>query len=103
MGDHLELARMGDDRFIICFETTAQIICRLGLVKDESITFGEALLEDSPRLVSVSPGRGTEFAVCTQSKPESQISCRWGQATTASRDKIEWSTATPMSFAFDGG
>ena len=102
VGDHLELARMGDDRFILCFET-AQIVCRLGLVKDESITFGEALLEDSPRLVSVSPGRGTEFAVCTQSKSESQISCRWGQAKTASRDKIEWSTATPMIFAFDGG
>eukprot|EP00435_Cladocopium_sp_Y103_P038746 s1104_g10.t1 len=112
VGNHLELARMGDDRFLVCFETTPamQVSCRMGSVANDTavISYG-ALLEDSPaRLVSVSPGQGSQFAVCSQSlsSENSRISCRWGQVlavegVSAGAPEIQWAAATPLSFAFD--
>ena len=113
VGNHLELARMGDDRFIVCFETTPtmQVSCRMGSVANDTavISYG-ALLEDSPaRLVSVSPGQGSQFAVCSQSlsSENSRISCRWGQVlapvegVSIGATEIQWAAATPLSFAFD--
>ena len=113
VGNHLELARMGDDRFIVCFETTPtmQVSCRMGSVANDTavISYG-ALLEYSPaRLVSVSPGQGSQFAVCSQSlsSENSRISCRWGQVlapvegVSIGATEIQWAAATPLSFAFD--
>lgn len=109
VGNHLELARMGDDRFLVCFESSLsmQVSCRLGLVANDSVITYGALLEDSrARLVSVSSsGNGSEFAVCSQSFSESNaISCRWGQVSGAEgvATELQWATRTPMSFAFDG-
>lgn len=108
VGNHLELARMGDDRFLVCFESSLsmQVFCRLGLVQNDSVITYAALLEDSrARLVSVSSsGKGSEFAVCSQSFSESNaISCRWGQVSGEGvATELQWATRTPMSFAFDG-
>lgn len=108
VGNHLELARMGDDRFLVCFESSLsmQVFCRLGLVQNDSVITYGALLEDSrARLVSVSSsGKGSEFAVCSQSFSESNaISCRWGQVSGEGvATELQWATRTPMSFAFDG-
>lgn len=110
VGNHLELARMGNDRFLICFETTPtmQVSCRMGLVANDSavISYG-ALLEDSPaRLVAISSAQGSQFAVCSQSvsSENARISCRWGEvlALDGARGatELQWAANTPLSFAF---
>ena len=115
VGNHLELARMGDDRFLVCFETapTMQVSCRMGLVANETagISYGAPLQDaqsESARLVSVSSGQGSQFAVCSQSLSENfKISCRWGQMSPegvgAGAPEIQWAATTPLSFAFDDG
>ena len=99
---------MGDDRFILCFETepdmhVSYVSCRMGVVSNNSISFGEALEHSAAQLVSVSSfGQGREFAVCSQGST-SEISCRWGHLVNGpAATEIQWADVSLMSFAFDG-
>ncbi|CAJ1414163.1 unnamed protein product [Effrenium voratum] len=110
VGDHLELARVGDDRFMVCFEIspTMLVSCRIGFVHgNSSISYGAALDDAPARLVSVSAsGQGTEFAVCSQglslNSKASEVSCRWGQISAA-QNSMQWAKEAAISFAWDTG
>lgn len=111
VGEHLELARMGDNRFLICFEQgpASLVSCRLGTVLPgpdyARLSFSDSLDLSPGRLVAASAAsRGRAFAVCSQepslNSKASDISCRWG-AVDSQEGTLSWNKESPVSFAFD--
>eukprot|EP00928_Gymnodinium_smaydae_P068526 TRINITY_DN51693_c0_g1_i1.p1 TRINITY_DN51693_c0_g1~~TRINITY_DN51693_c0_g1_i1.p1 ORF type:complete len:259 (+),score=61.61 TRINITY_DN51693_c0_g1_i1:59-835(+) len=68
--DRLEVERLGDDRFVVCFERSSdrRIACGIGLLENGRLApFAAPLALGHGRLVSISvSAAGRRFAVCAQ-------------------------------------